>query len=70
MPQTIRDLHVQYDMSDAKVELQTFSDLMEIHRYYAHHTQEDNGKAIIILLVKINNPVKSPQSLTKSRMPM
>ena len=40
--EAIRDLHVQYAMSDAKVELQTFTDLMNIHRHYTHRTQEDN----------------------------
>ena len=51
--EAIRDLHVQYDMSDAKVELQTFTDLM-----YTHHTQEDNDEATKILLDKINDPEK------------
>ena len=51
--EAIRDLHVQYDMSDAKVELQTFTDLM-----YTHRTQEDNDEATKILLDKINNPEK------------
>ena len=53
--EAILDLHVQCDMSDAKVELQTFTDLMDIHR---HHTQEDNGKAIKSLLEKINDQEK------------
>ena len=56
--EAIRDLHVQYDMSDATVELQTFTDLMIIHRHYTHRTQEDNDKAIQILLDKINDPEK------------
>ena len=51
--EAIRDLHVQYDMSDAKVELQTFTDLM-----YTHRTQEDNDEATKILLDKINDPEK------------
>ena len=51
--EAIRDLHVQYDMSDAKVELQTFTDLMNTHR-----TQEDNDEATKILLDKINDPEK------------
>ena len=51
-----RDLHIQYDMSDAKVELQIFTDLMDIHRHYIYRTQEDNGKAIKILLEKNNDP--------------
>ena len=51
--EAIRDLHVQYDMSNATVELQTFTDLINIHR---HRTQEDNDKAIKILLDKINDP--------------
>ena len=48
-PQTVRvadktfleaicDLHVRYDMSDATVEQQTFTDLMNIHRHYTHRT--------------------------------
>ena len=31
--EAIRDLHVQYDMSNAKVELQTFTDLINIYRH-------------------------------------
>ena len=31
---------------------------MNIHRHYTHRTQEDNGKAIKILLDKINDPEK------------
>ena len=50
--EAIRDLHVQYDMSDATVEQQTFTDLMNIHRHYTHRTQEDNDKD------KINDPEK------------
>ena len=57
--EAIRDLHVQYDMSDAKVEVQTFSDLMEVNRHYTHYTQEDNVKAIDILSEKIYNLEKS-----------
>ena len=45
-------------MSDATVEQQTFTDLMNIHRHYTHCTQEDNDKAIKILLDKINDPEK------------
>ena len=45
-------------MSDATVEQQTFTDLMDIHRHYTHRTQEDNDKAIEILLDKINDPEK------------
>ena len=45
-------------MGDAIVELQTFTYLMNIHRYYTHRTQEDNDKAIKILLDKINDPEK------------
>ena len=45
-------------MSDAKVELQTFTDLMNIHRHYNHRNQEDNDKAIKILLDKINDREK------------
>ena len=56
--EAIRDLNVQYDMSDATVELQTLTDLMDIHRHYTHRTQEDNDKAIKILLEKINDPEK------------
>ena len=56
--ETIRDLYVQCDMSDATVEQQTFTDLMNIHRHYTHRTQEDNDKAIKILLDKINDPEK------------
>ena len=56
--EAIRDLHVQYDMIDATVEQQTFTDLMNIHRHYTHRTQEDNDKAIKILLDKINDPEK------------
>ena len=40
------------------VEQQTFTDLMNIHRHYTHRTQEDNDKAIKILLDKINDPEK------------
>ena len=54
--EAIRDLYVQYDMSDARVEQQAFTDLMNIHRHYTHRTQEDNDKAIKILLDKINDP--------------
>ena len=39
-------------MSDATVEQQTF------HRHYTHRTQEDNDKAIEILLDKVNDPEK------------
>ena len=56
--EAIRDLYVQYDMSGATVEQQTFIDLMDIHRYYTHRTQEDNDKAIKILLDKINDREK------------
>ena len=56
--EAIRDLHVQYNISDATVEQQTFSELMNIHRHYTHRTQEDNDKAIKILLEKINDPEK------------
>ncbi len=56
--EAIRDLYVQYDMSDATVEEQTFTDLMNIHRHYTHRTNEDNDKAIKILLDKINDPEK------------
>ena len=56
--EAIRDLHVQYSMSDTKIELQTFTDLMDIHRHYTHRTQEDNDKAIKILLEIINDPEK------------
>ena len=56
--EAIRGLYVQYDMSDARVEQQTFTDLMDIHRHYTHSTQEDNNKAIKILLDKINDPEK------------
>ena len=52
--EAIRDLQVQYEMSDATVELQTFTDLMNVHRHYTHRTQE----AIKILLDKINDPEK------------
>ena len=45
-------------MSDATVEEQTFTDLMNIHRHYTHRTNEDNDKAIKILLDKINDPEK------------
>ena len=45
-------------MSDAKVELQTFTDLMNTHRHYTHRTQEDKDKAIKIFLEKINDPEK------------
>ena len=45
-------------MSDATVEQQTFTDLMDIHRHYTHRTQDDNDKAIKILLDKINDPEK------------
>ena len=45
-------------MSDAAVELQTFTDLMNIHRHCTHRTQEDNDEAIKILLDKINDPEK------------
>ena len=45
-------------MSDATVELQTFTALMNIHRHYTHRTQNDNDKAIKILLDKINDPEK------------
>ena len=55
---SFRDLYVQYDMSDATVEQQTFTDLMNIHRHYTHRNQEDNDKAIKILLDKINDPEK------------
>ena len=57
--EAIRDLYVQYDMSDATVEEQTFTDLINIHRHYTHRTQEDNDKAIKILLDKINDPEKT-----------
>ena len=53
--EAIRDLYVQYDMSDAKVELQTFTDLMDIHRHYTDRTQEDNGMATKILSEEIND---------------
>ena len=43
-------------MSDATVEQQTFADLMDIDRHYTHRIQEDNDKAIKILLDKINDP--------------
>ena len=56
--EAIRDLHVQYDMSDATVELQTFTDLMGILWHCTHRTQEDNDKAIKILMDKINDPEK------------
>ena len=56
--EAIRDLYVQFDMSDATVEQQTFTDLMNIHRHYTHCTQEDNDKAIKILSDKINDPEK------------
>ena len=42
-------------MSDAKVELQTFTDLMDIHRHYTDRTQEDNGMATKILSEEIND---------------
>ena len=45
-------------MSGATVEQQTFDDLMDIHRHYNNRTQEDNDKAIKILLDKINDPEK------------
>ena len=45
-------------MSDATVKLQTFTDLMNIHRHYTHRTQEDSDKAIKILLDNINDPEK------------
>ena len=45
-------------MSDATVEQQTFTDLINIHRHYTHRTQEDNDKAIKTLLDKINDPEK------------
>ena len=45
-------------MSDATVELQTYTDLMDIHRHYTHRTLEDNDKAIKILFDKINDPEK------------
>ena len=51
--EAIHDLHVQYGMSDATVEQQTFTDLRNIHRHYSHRTQEDNDKAIKIHLDKI-----------------
>ena len=47
-----------YNMSDATVEQQTFTDLMSIHRHYTHRIQEDNDKAIKILLNKINDSEK------------
>ena len=50
--EAIRDLYAQCDMSDATVEQQTFTDLMDIHRHYSHRIQEDNDKAIKILLDK------------------
>ena len=56
--EAIRDIHIQYDMSDATVELQTITDLMNIHRHYTHRTEEDNDKTIKILLEKINDPEK------------
>ena len=56
--EAICDLYVQYDMSDAMVEQQTFTNLMNVHRHYTHRTQEDNDKAIKILLDKINDPEK------------
>ena len=56
--EAIRDLHVQYDMSDATVEQQTFTELMNIHRHYTHRTQEDDDKAIKILLGKVNDQEK------------
>ena len=56
--EAIRDLYVQYNMSDATVQQQTFTDLMDIHWHYIHSTQEDNDKAIKILLDKINDPEK------------
>ena len=46
------------DMSDATVEQQTITDLMDIHRHYTHRTQDDNDKAIKILLDKIKDPEK------------
>ena len=45
-------------MSDTTVEQQTFTDLMNIHRHHTHRIQEDNDKAIKILLDKINDPEK------------
>ena len=59
--EAIRDLQVQHDMSDAKVELQPFTDLMDIQRHYTHRNQEDNDKAINILMEKINDPEKHPR---------
>ena len=56
--EAIRDLYVQYYMSNATVEQQTFTDLMDIHRHYTHRTQDDNDKAIKILLDKIKDPEK------------
>ena len=53
--EAIHALHVQYDMSGSNVELQTLTDFMDIHRHYTHRTQEDNGKAIMILF---GNPEK------------
>ena len=45
-------------MSDATVEQHTFTNLIDIHRHYTPRTQEDNHKAIKILLDKINDPEK------------
>ena len=53
--ESIRDLYIQYDMSDATVEQQAFTDLMDIHQHYTNRTEEDNDKAIKILLDKIND---------------
>ena len=54
--EAVRDLHVQ---CDAKVERQTFTDWMDIHRHYTHCPKEDNVKAIKILMEKINYPEKN-----------
>ena len=55
---SVATLHVQYDMSYATVDQQTFTDLMNIHRHHTHRTQEDNDKAIKIPFDKINDPEK------------
>ena len=45
-------------MSDAKVDQQTFTGMIDIHRHYTHRAKEDNAKATKILMGKINDWIK------------
>ena len=42
-------------MSDAKVDQQTFTGMIDIHWHYTHRAKEDNAKATKILMGKIND---------------